>query len=102
LHIFFFTVTVKGGKRKKKEKCTCRQDNISFPCRLLTFFSGASALPLAILEYKDKMYRAIILHVASNKCENWFLTLREEHTLMVFKDRVLKIFGPKKEKVRGK
>ena len=96
------TPIVKGGKRKKKEKCTCRQDNISFPGRLLTFFSGASAFPLAIPEYKDKMYRAIILHTASRKCENWFLTLRE-HMLMVFKDRVLrKILGPKKQKVRGK
>jgi hypothetical protein len=69
---------------------------------LLTFFSGASAFPLAILAYKDKLYRAIILHIASHKCENWFLTWREEHMLMVLKDRVLrKIYGPKK-KVRGK
>jgi hypothetical protein len=49
------------------------------------------------------MFRAIILHIASNKCENWFLTLREEHMLMVFNDRVLsKICGAKKENVRGK
>jgi hypothetical protein len=68
--VYFFTPIVKGGKRKKKEKCTCKQDNISFPNRLLTFFAGASAFPLAIPEYKDKMYRAIILHIASFKCEN--------------------------------
>jgi len=31
-------------------------------------------------------------------CENWSLTLREEHGLRVFENRVLrKIFGPKRE-----
>jgi hypothetical protein len=85
---YFLTPILKGRKRKKKEKRTCRQDNISFPGRLLTFFSGASAFPLAILEYEDKMYRAIILHTASHKCETWFLTLREEHMLMVFKENI--------------
>jgi hypothetical protein len=93
---------LRGEKEKRKKKCTCRQD-VSFPGRLLTFFSGAYAFPLAIPEYKDKMYRAIILHIVSHKCENWFLTLKEEHMLVVLKDRVLrKICGPKKEKVRGK
>jgi hypothetical protein len=32
----------------------------------------------------------------------WSLTLREEHTLKVFEDRVLrKIFGPKRDQVSG-
>jgi hypothetical protein len=49
------------------------------------------------------MYRAIILHIAPHTCENWFLTLREEHMMMAFNDRILpKICGAKKEKVRGK
>jgi hypothetical protein len=31
-------------------------------------------------------------------CETWSLTLREEHRLRVFENRVLrKIFGPKRE-----
>jgi hypothetical protein len=31
-------------------------------------------------------------------CETWPLTLREEHKLRVFEDRVLRrIFGPKRE-----
>jgi len=39
------------------------------------------------------------LHIASRKCENWFLTLREEHMLVVLKDRVLrKICGSKRRK----
>jgi hypothetical protein len=34
--------------------------------------------------------------------KTWILTLREEHTLRVFENRVLRrIFGPKREKVTG-
>jgi hypothetical protein len=34
-------------------------------------------------------------------CKTWFLTLREEHILRVFENRVLsKIFGPKREDVK--
>jgi hypothetical protein len=34
------------------------------------------------------------------ECETWSLTLREEHRLRVFENRVLrKIFGPKEEEV---
>jgi hypothetical protein len=33
-------------------------------------------------------------------CEAWSFTLREEHRLMMFENRVLRrIFGPKKEEV---
>jgi hypothetical protein len=36
-------------------------------------------------------------------CETWSLTLREEHRLRVFENRVLKkIFGPKGDKVTRK
>jgi hypothetical protein len=35
-------------------------------------------------------------------CETWSLTLREEHRLRVFENRVLsRIFGPKREEVMG-
>jgi hypothetical protein len=35
-------------------------------------------------------------------CETWFLTLREEHRLRVFKNGVVrKIFGPVSEDVTG-
>jgi hypothetical protein len=34
------------------------------------------------------------------RCKTWSLTLREEHKLRVFENRVLKrIFGPKREEV---
>jgi hypothetical protein len=33
-------------------------------------------------------------------CETWSLTLREEHRMRVFENRVLKrVFGPKKDEV---
>jgi hypothetical protein len=35
-------------------------------------------------------------------CETWSLTLREEHRLGVFENRVLRgIFGPKRDEVTG-
>ena len=35
-------------------------------------------------------------------CETWSLTLREEHRLRVFENRVLrKVFGPKRDEVTG-
>jgi hypothetical protein len=44
----------------------------------------------------------IILPVVLYGCETWSLTLREEHTLMVFENWVLRrIFGPKRDEVTG-
>jgi hypothetical protein len=35
-------------------------------------------------------------------CENWSLTLREEHGLRVFESRVLRsVFGPNRDEVTG-
>jgi hypothetical protein len=40
----------------------------------------------------------MILLVVLHRCKTWSLTLREEHILRVFENRVLrKIFGPKRE-----
>jgi len=51
---------------------------------------------------KIKMYRTIILPVVLYGCETWSLTLREEHRLRVFENRVLRrIFGPKRDEVTG-
>jgi hypothetical protein len=48
---------------------------------------------------KIRIYKSVILPV----CETWSLTLREEHSLRVFKNRVLRIiFGPSDEVVGGK
>jgi hypothetical protein len=48
---------------------------------------------------KVKIYKTIILPVVLYGCETWSLTLREEHRLRVFENRVLRIFGPKRDKV---
>jgi hypothetical protein len=41
-------------------------------------------------------------NVACFMCETWSVTLREEHRLRVFENRVLRgIFGPNKEEVTG-
>jgi hypothetical protein len=51
---------------------------------------------------KIKIYKAIILHVVLYGCETWSLTLREEHRLRLFENRVLRrIFGPKRDEVTG-
>jgi hypothetical protein len=51
---------------------------------------------------KINIYRTITLPVVLYGCETWSLTLRREHRLRVFKNRVLsKIFGPKEEEVTG-
>jgi hypothetical protein len=47
---------------------------------------------------KIKIYKTVILPVVLYGCLTWSLTLRQEHRLMVFDNRVLrKIFGPKRE-----
>ena len=49
---------------------------------------------------KIKIYRTIILPVVLYGCETWLLTMREEHRLRVFENRVLwGIFGPRRDKV---
>jgi len=49
---------------------------------------------------KIKIYRTIILPVVLYGCETWSLTLREEHRLSVFENRVLRrILGPKRDEV---
>jgi hypothetical protein len=51
---------------------------------------------------KVKIYNTIILPVVLYGCETWFLTLKEEHRLRVFENRVLRrIIRPKRDEVTG-
>jgi hypothetical protein len=51
---------------------------------------------------KIRIHKTIILLVVLYGCETWFLTLREEHRLRVFENRMLtRIFGPKRDEVAG-
>jgi hypothetical protein len=46
----------------------------------------------------ENLYLPIVLY----GCESWSLTLREEHTLRMFENRLLRrIFGPKREELIG-
>jgi hypothetical protein len=47
---------------------------------------------------KVRVYKTIILPVVLYGCETWSLTVREEHKLRVFENRVLRrIFGLKRD-----
>jgi hypothetical protein len=49
-----------------------------------------------------RIYKIIILPVVLYRCETWPLTIKEEHRLRVFENRVLrKIFGLKRNKMVG-
>ena len=51
---------------------------------------------------KIEIYRTLILPVVLYGYETWSLTLREEHRLRVFENRVLRrVFRPKKDGVTG-
>ncbi|KAJ4445334.1 hypothetical protein ANN_07139 [Periplaneta americana] len=51
---------------------------------------------------KVRIYKTVILPVLLYGCETWTLTLREEHRLRVFENKVIrKIFGAKRDEVTG-
>jgi hypothetical protein len=51
---------------------------------------------------KIRIYKTTILLVVLYGCESKSLTLREEHRLRVFENRMLRrIFGPKRDEVTG-
>jgi hypothetical protein len=61
---------------------------------LLSFCAEFLSSSLLYRNIEIKVYRNIILPVAFCGSETWSLTLREEHRLRVFENRVLrKIFG---------
>jgi hypothetical protein len=61
---------------------------------LLPFGPEPSVFSVAVEELKIRIYKTIILPVVLYECESWSLTLREEHRLGVFENRVLRrIFG---------
>jgi hypothetical protein len=51
---------------------------------------------------KIGIYITIIFPAVLYICESWSLTLRKEHRLRIFENRVLRrIFGPKRDEVTG-
>ncbi|KAJ4435933.1 hypothetical protein ANN_18555, partial [Periplaneta americana] len=64
--------------------------------------SKAIGLESAVKNLKVRIYKTVILPVVLYGCETWTLTLREEHRLRVFENKVLrKIFGAKRDEVTG-
>jgi hypothetical protein len=64
---------------------------------LLLFSPKYFVFPSHIKNLKIRIQKAVILPVVLFGCETWSLTLREEHRLRVFENRVLRIYGPKRE-----
>jgi hypothetical protein len=51
---------------------------------------------------KIKIQRSIIFPVVLYRCETWSLTLKDEHRLRLFENRMLRgMFGPKWDEVTG-
>jgi hypothetical protein len=51
---------------------------------------------------KIRTFKTIILPMVLYGCDTWSLTLREEHRLRMFENRVLRrIFAPKRDEVTG-
>jgi hypothetical protein len=51
---------------------------------------------------KIKICKTIILPVVLYEYETWYVTLRGEHKLRMFENRVLRrIFGPKRDEITG-
>jgi len=64
---------------------------------LLSFVAEAFVLQFAIQKYKDSDMCNCNFPFVLYGCENWSLTLRKEHMLRVFENRVLRrIFGAKR------
>ena len=77
------------------EEITCRINE-----RNACYYSIEKMLSSRLLSKKMKVntYKTITLF----GCETWFLTLREEHRLKVFENKVLrKIFGAKRDETTG-
>jgi hypothetical protein len=66
---------------------------------LLTFVPEHSVFSSAVENVKMRIYKTIILPMVLYGCETWSLTLREEHRLRVFENRVLRVFGPRRDEV---
>jgi hypothetical protein len=74
--------------------------NSSNPCYNSVQNVLSSLLPFE--RVKIEIYEAIVLPVVLYGSETWSLTLREEHSLRLFENGVLRgIFGPKRDEVIG-
>ena len=74
-------------------KCTLKAGNSCYYLVQILFSSRLLSKNLKI-----KIYKILILADVLYGCEAWSLTLRKEHMLRVFENRILRqIFGPKRD-----
>jgi hypothetical protein len=93
------------GTTLTDQNCMHEEINIRLNSGNACYHSVQSLLSSRLLSknVKIKIYKTIILPVVLYGCETWSVTLREEHRLRVFVNRVLRrIFGPKRGEVTGK
>ncbi|KAJ4447933.1 hypothetical protein ANN_09942 [Periplaneta americana] len=86
------------SKRPREE--IKRRINMGNAC----YYSVEKLLSSSLLSknLKVRIYKTVILPVVLYGCETWTITLREEHRLKVFENKVLrKIFGAKRNEVTG-
>jgi hypothetical protein len=57
--------------------------------------------PILPRDLKIKIHKTVVLAVILYGCKTWSLYLRKELRLRVFKNRVMRIFGTKREEVAG-
>jgi hypothetical protein len=77
------------------DEIKCRS-NLGNAC----YYSVQNLLSFCLISknLKIEIYKTVILPVVLYGCKTWSLTLREEHRLRAFENRVLsRIFGPKRE-----
>jgi hypothetical protein len=68
---------------------------------MLPFSAEPFVLSPAVKNVMVRIYKTINLSVVLCGCGTWSLTVREEHKLRVFENRVMRIFGPKKDEWTG-
>jgi hypothetical protein len=69
---------------------------------LLSIINFCRRTTLLSINIKIRIHKTIISPVVLYGWETWSLTLREEHRMRVFENRVLRrIFGPKRYEVTG-
>jgi hypothetical protein len=86
--------------------CSSSENNFPLPTsntyKLGTVPINSCRFPTLSKNLKIRIYKTIILFVVLYGCETWSLTLREEHRLRVFENRVLRrIFGQKRDEETG-
>ena len=76
------------------------EEQLKFGECLLPFSPESFVSHLLSKNKKIKMYRIVNFYIVWYGCETWSLTLREEHWLRGFENRLLKkIFGPTRQDV---